>query len=72
MATHSCITHSLTHVTHGIHNGARNIHTWRHHHVDTILHHGAHITTICICWCHMHGWANCGTDHISHSVKYFW
>jgi hypothetical protein len=72
MRCHSCIGKTLAHVTHGIHNGSRHIHTWRHHHGGSILHHGAHFRTTRVSGSHVHTTTNNRTERVTRGVKCLW
>jgi len=63
---------TLPHVTHGIHNGSRHFHAFRHHHGGRILHHGAHFRTTRISGSHVHTTTNSCAERVARSIKRLW
>jgi len=68
----SSISKTLPHVAHSFHYGRREIHTFRHHHGRSILHHGAHFGTTCIGGTHVTTTTNSGTECVASGIKRLW
>ena len=72
MRSASSIRKTLPHIAHGFHYGRREIHTFRHHHGRSILHHGTHFGTTCIGGTHVTTTTNSCTECVASRIKCLW